>query len=87
MISSMTAGGSNFGDQQLWLIKTHAPPNDTAPAIYVIRDGRDATISLSHFDDVSLREVVEGRHKFRTSGGSCQCVVSGHAAQHPPPAL
>lgn len=59
-------GRINFGDQQLWLIKTHAPPNDTAPAIYVIRDGRDATISLSHFDDVSLREVVEGRHKFRT---------------------
>jgi hypothetical protein len=34
---------------ETYFVKTHELPNDDAPAIYVIRDGRAATISLWHY--------------------------------------
>ena len=56
----------DFGGERLWLVKTHDRPTDDAPAIYVVRNGRDATASLAAFDRVSMGEVVEGRHRFGT---------------------
>lgn len=43
-------------------VKTHDNPENTRPAIYVIRDGREACVSYSHFmrDCPSLRYVIEG---------------------------
>jgi len=59
-------GRLEFGDQPLQLIKTHEPPFDGRPAIYVLRDGRDAVVSLYHFmhERYALSELVEGRNKF-----------------------
>lgn len=34
---------------ELFLIKTHLPPRDDQPAIYVVRDGRKAIVSYSRF--------------------------------------
>lgn len=53
---------------QLPLLKTHGYPNDNSPAIYVIRDGRAACVSLWAFYDkkLSLEDIVEGRHRFGT---------------------
>jgi len=58
----------DFGDEPLALVKTHQPPPDNRPAIYVIRDGREATVSLFEFYGrrIPLRSVVEGRHRFGT---------------------
>ncbi len=33
----------------VFLVKTHRPPRDNQPAIYVVRDGRKASLSYSHF--------------------------------------
>lgn len=53
---------------ELYLIKTHEPPEDDAPAIYLVRDGRAAMVSWLHLlralrrrDNVSLADIVEGR--------------------------
>ena len=35
--------------RQMCFIKTHAPPSDDAPAIYVVRDGRSAVVSYAHY--------------------------------------
>ena len=50
------------------LVKTHEPPMDAAPAIYVIRDGRAASVSLWRFGQkgIPLAAVIEGRHRFGT---------------------
>jgi hypothetical protein len=32
-----------------YLVKTHEPPPDDSPALYVVRDGRAATVSLWHY--------------------------------------
>ncbi|MHB8814758.1 MAG: sulfotransferase domain-containing protein [Steroidobacteraceae bacterium] len=50
------------------LIKTHERPMDACPAIYVIRDGRAACVSLWRFGQkgISLEAVIEGRHRFGT---------------------
>jgi hypothetical protein len=42
------------GDQpseQPWFTKTHeiVPPDESSPAVYVVRDGRDAYVSYAHF--------------------------------------
>lgn len=42
-------GVLNFDSQPLQLIRTHEPPFDGRPAIYVLRDGREAVVSLYHF--------------------------------------
>lgn len=53
------------------LVKTHGPPEDASRAIYVIRDGRSASVSYLHWLErytpqtpVSLEDVVTGRVTF-----------------------
>ena len=43
-------------------VKTHGPPPDPGPAIYVVRDGRPASVSLWRFRrrPATLREVIGG---------------------------
>jgi len=55
-----------FDDKNIPLVKTHEYPTDTNAAIYVIRDGRAASVSLWHFykGQLSLNEVIEGQHRF-----------------------
>lgn len=50
------------------LIKTHERPQDGNPAIYVIRDGRAAAVSLWRFGGkaIPLEAVIDGRHRFGT---------------------
>lgn len=54
------------------LIKTHEPSGDANPAIYVIRDGRAACVSLWKFykarlnPDIPLEVVIEGKERFGT---------------------
>lgn len=52
-------------------VKTHSPPVDDAPAIYVVRDGRAAVISYYRYlrdvrdrTDVQLRDVIEGNEVY-----------------------
>ncbi|NNL67545.1 MAG: hypothetical protein HKP30_14945 [Myxococcales bacterium] len=32
-----------------WYVKTHDLPTDDAPALYLVRDGRDAVVSFAHY--------------------------------------
>jgi hypothetical protein len=50
------------------LVKTHEYPRDANPAIYVIRDGHAACVSLWRFyqGSIPLGAVIEGRHRFGT---------------------
>jgi hypothetical protein len=50
------------------LIKTHELANDSRPAIYVIRDGRAACVSLWEFynRNMPIEAVIEGQHRFGT---------------------
>jgi hypothetical protein len=56
------------GNGDIALIKTHELPSDDSPAIYVVRDGRAACVSLQQFyaDTLSLESVIEGKHRFGT---------------------
>ena len=53
------------------LIKTHEWPEDNNPAIYILRDGRDACVSLWEFwgQRLSLEDVIEGKQNFGTWAG------------------
>jgi hypothetical protein len=57
-----------FPKDNLPLIKTHEHPRDDFPAIYILRDGRKASISLWHFyqKKYSLNIIIEGQHRFGT---------------------
>src|ERR1700761_3889610 len=51
----------------LYLVKTHDPPEDDGKAIYIVRDGRAACESFHHYlrdfsdrDSVSLTDVIAG---------------------------
>lgn len=50
------------------LVKTHEHPRDPNAAIYVVRDGRAACVSLWNFYDrkIPLAAIIEGRHRFGT---------------------
>ena len=50
------------------LIKTHEYVKDSRPAIYVIRDGRAACVSLWEFYNrtMPIKAVIEGQHRFGT---------------------
>jgi hypothetical protein len=50
-------------DVPVLLTKTHELPSDDRPAIYVVRDGREATRSLFEFwrGTVSFDKIIEGR--------------------------
>lgn len=49
-------------------VKTHRHPLDSAPAIYIVRDGRAASVSLWEFmgHSKSLDDVILGKHQFGT---------------------
>jgi hypothetical protein len=55
---------------RLIAIKTHGPPTDDAPAIYVIRHGLAASVSLQHYLrdisslDLPLLDIVQGNAIF-----------------------
>lgn len=61
---------STDSNAQLTVIKTHGPPRDEFPAIYVVRDGRAAIDSYFHynqrfaFDKPSLTEIIAGACQF-----------------------
>ncbi len=66
-------GLTTFPGNGIPLFKTHEHPIDDNPAIYVIRDGRAAAVSLWKFYDAtpsrkrfSMEDIIEGRHKFGT---------------------
>jgi hypothetical protein len=54
------------GKKGIMAIKTHKYPADDRPAIYVVRDGRAACVSLWEFTyrKISLAEVIEGNHEY-----------------------
>lgn len=61
---------------RLHLVKTHHAPQDDAPAIYLVRDGRSAAVSFFHLlrdlrgrEDLTLEQVIEGRTRFGSWGG------------------
>ncbi len=62
------------GQTRLHVVKTHGLPTDGRPAIYVVRDGREATASYFHYHrdvlqkTVSLRDVIRGRVGFGSWG-------------------
>ena len=62
------SSGEKFMEGELALIKTHNPPEDNNPTIYIVRDGRAATISLWHFyqKNISLKNIIRGHHRFAT---------------------
>ena len=66
-----------FPEGNLPIIKTHKLVSDDWPAIYVVRDGRAASISLWKFYDktVPLQVIIEGEHQF---GTWCNHVNSWH---------
>jgi len=43
------------------IVKTHEIPVDDNPAIFVIRDGRDAVTALSHFWTIPIRDAIAGQ--------------------------
>jgi len=56
--------------KEVFLVKTHRPPRDEQPAIYIVRDGRKSCLSYSYFHQShssspfpSLLEIVMG-HDF-----------------------
>ena len=55
-----------FPEGQLPIIKTHGENIPNSPAIYVIRDGRAATVSLWEFygRETSISDIIEGNHSF-----------------------
>ena len=55
-----------FPEGGLHLFKTHEPPPDWQPAIYVVRDGRAACVSLWEFykRNGSLEDYIIGKHRF-----------------------
>jgi len=57
-----------FPDGNLPLIKTHELASDALPAIYIVRDGRAASVSLWKFysKSIPLKTIVEGEHQFGT---------------------
>jgi len=61
-------GRVHFLENSIPLVKTHEYPNTTNPAIYVVRDGRAASVSLWKFynGELALDSVIEGRHRFGT---------------------
>jgi hypothetical protein len=58
-------------DKELWLIKTHEVPQDGEKAIYIIRDGREVSVSYLNYlhnyklqEDISLFSVIIGAVNF-----------------------
>lgn len=62
------AGRVEFPSGAVPLIKTHDYPRDGNPAIYVVRDGIAASVSLFRFygERMPMRDVIGGKHRFGT---------------------
>lgn len=73
-IEHLPGGGIQFPVDSLPLIKTHEYPTDDSPAIYIVRDGRSASVSLWKFYNgtSTLSSIIEGRHRFGTWGNHIQ---------------
>lgn len=52
--------------QKTFFVKTHTKCHDEKPAIYVVRDGRAATLSLWEFYGrrIPLKALIRGNHQF-----------------------
>lgn len=61
-------GSIRFPPYSIPLVKTHEHPANENPAIYVVRDGRAASVSLWKYyrGNLPLDAVIEGRHRFGT---------------------
>jgi len=61
-------GEIRFPPGAIPLIKTHDRPRDESPAIYVVRDGRAASVSIWKFykRETPLEAIIEGQHYFGT---------------------
>ena len=55
-----------FPEGNIPLIKTHKHSTDDNPAIYIIRDGRAACVSLWEWcgRSIPLNDIISGRHKW-----------------------
>lgn len=77
-------GVINFPAGNLPLVKTHElhKAQDSTPAIYVLRDGRAAAISLWKFygQKSPLSEIIKGNHRF---GKWCDHVASWQPETRP----
>ncbi|MDB9313837.1 sulfotransferase domain-containing protein [Spirulina sp. CS-785/01] len=60
--------------EQVPLFKTHEYPPNEQPAIYVVRDGRVACVSMWLFYNQSapLEAIIAGQHRFGTWGNHVQ---------------
>jgi hypothetical protein len=60
--------GIQFPAGNIPLVKTHEYPINDNPAIYVVRDGRAASVSLGKFyeSSLNLETLIEGQHRFGT---------------------
>lgn len=58
----------HFPENSLPLVKTHEHPTDKNPSIYIVRDGRAASVSLWQFyhEKLPLEAVIAGQHRFGT---------------------
>jgi len=58
----------HFPENNIPLVKTHKHATDNNRAIYIVRDGRAASVSLWKFynGQLPLEAVIEGRHMFGT---------------------
>jgi len=58
----------DFADQLPMLVKTHTMPMDDRRTIYVVRDGRPASVSLWDFygRQGSLEKIIRGENRFGT---------------------
>lgn len=61
------------GTQSRSFVKTHLPPRDDQPAIYIARDGRKAILSYFHFHrkffpkkDISLEQLILGIDEYNS---------------------
>lgn len=61
-------GWFRFSATDLPLIKTHEYPPDNSPAIYIVRDGRAACVSLWKYysESSTLESIIKGEHRFGT---------------------
>lgn len=57
-----------LNSSDLNFVKTHHPPQDDSPAIYVIRDGRSSVVSFYNFNlrlrkrtDITMADIIRGQ--------------------------
>ncbi len=70
-IEQSAEGQLHFPPNNVPLIKTHDPPTDNHPAIYIVRNGQAAILSLWQFyqQTAPLEIIIRGQHPFGTWAG------------------